>query len=79
MYENLQIIIWPDPRLKKVSKPVEVFDGNLKELAARMFELMRENKGVGLAAHRRWGRTSACSWRITTESPEMTGFTSIRN
>jgi peptide deformylase len=50
MYENLQIIIWPDPRLKKVSKPVEVFDGALKELAARMFELMRENKGVGLAA-----------------------------
>jgi peptide deformylase len=50
MYENLQIIIWPDPRLKKVSKPVEVFDAGLKELAARMFELMREHKGVGLAA-----------------------------
>ena len=33
-----------------MSKPVEKFDQNLKELAARMFVLMRENRGVGLAA-----------------------------
>jgi peptide deformylase len=50
MYEDLKIILWPDPRLKKVSKPVETFDAPLKELAARMFHLMREAKGVGLAA-----------------------------
>jgi peptide deformylase len=50
MYEDLQIILWPDPRLKRVSKPVETFDDSLKSLAARMFELMREAKGVGLAA-----------------------------
>ena len=50
MYEELKIILYPDPRLKKVSKPVETFDGSLKELAARMLELMREAKGVGLAA-----------------------------
>jgi peptide deformylase len=50
MYDDLKIILWPDPRLKKVSKPVEQFDAPLKELAARMFHLMREAKGVGLAA-----------------------------
>jgi peptide deformylase len=50
MYEDLKIIEWPDPRLKAVSKPVEAFDEKLKALAARMFELMRQHKGVGLAA-----------------------------
>ena len=50
MYEDLKIILWPDPRLKKMSKSVESFDPELKQLAERMFELMREAKGVGLAA-----------------------------
>ena len=50
MYEDLHIIQYPDPRLKKVSAPVEKFDETLKALAARMFELMREARGVGLAA-----------------------------
>jgi peptide deformylase len=50
MYENLKIIFWPDPRLKKVSKPVETFDDNLRALTVRMFEMMRASRGVGLAA-----------------------------
>jgi peptide deformylase len=50
MYDDLRIILYPDPRLKKVSAPVSTFDQNLKDLAARMFELMRANRGVGLAA-----------------------------
>lgn len=50
MYEDLKIILWPDPRLRKTSRPVEVFDDSLAALSARMFELMREFKGVGLAA-----------------------------
>jgi peptide deformylase len=50
MYEELNIILWPDPRLKRVSEPVAVFDEKLAALAARMFVLMRENHGVGLAA-----------------------------
>jgi peptide deformylase len=50
MYEDLKIILYPDPRLLKMSKPVEKFDQNLRDLAARMFILMRENRGVGLAA-----------------------------
>ena len=50
MYEELKIILYPDPRLKKNSSPVSLFDDRLRALAARMFELMREAKGVGLAA-----------------------------
>jgi peptide deformylase len=50
MFPDLKIILYPDPRLKKISANVEVFDENLAGLARRMFELMREAKGVGLAA-----------------------------
>src|SRR4051812_13101206 len=50
MPEPIEIIFYPDPRLKKSSAPVTSFDQSLRDLAARMFELMRENKGVGLAA-----------------------------
>ncbi len=50
MFEELRIICWPDPRLLKKSEPVESFDDNLRELAERMLVLMREARGVGLAA-----------------------------
>lgn len=50
MFEDLQIISWPDPRLKKVSEPVREVTPELRELAVRMLELMRQAKGVGLAA-----------------------------
>jgi peptide deformylase len=50
MEASLKIIFYPDPRLKKISQPVTVFDQKLKDLVSQMFELMREAKGVGLAA-----------------------------
>jgi peptide deformylase len=50
MSDALEIICWPDPRLKKVSRPVETFDEKLALLTVKMFELMRESRGVGLAA-----------------------------
>jgi peptide deformylase len=50
MYEQLKIIHYPDPRLRKVSVNIEAFDDSLKLLVARMFELMRAQSGVGLAA-----------------------------
>lgn len=49
-WTSLRIITYPDPRLKKVCRPVEVFDEGLAALAGRMLELMRESQGVGLAA-----------------------------
>jgi peptide deformylase len=50
MYEQLKIIAYPDPRLRKVSIEVQKFDESLSALVKRMFELMREARGVGLAA-----------------------------
>jgi peptide deformylase len=47
---KLRIINYPDPVLSRPGEAVSVFDDDLRALAARMFELMREAKGVGLAA-----------------------------
>lgn len=49
-FAALDVIKWPDPRLKKPSEPVTTFGEHLGKLASRMFELMRHYKGVGLAA-----------------------------
>ena len=40
----------PDPVLRQISKPVEVFDEELKTLVADMFETMYAAPGIGLAA-----------------------------
>ena len=50
MTDALKIILYPDPRLKKMSQPVTIFDQELHDLVVGMFRLMREAKGVGLAA-----------------------------
>ncbi|HEY7118211.1 MAG TPA: peptide deformylase [Tepidisphaeraceae bacterium] len=50
MSSDLRIIRYPDPRLRKMSQLVIAFDASLKDLAARMLELMKEARGVGLAA-----------------------------
>jgi len=50
MFDELKVINYPDPRLRKKSARVERFDERLKKLMVRMLELMREHKGVGLAA-----------------------------
>ena len=50
MASDLKIIFYPDPRLRKTSDTVTVFDQSLKDLATRMLELMRTARGVGLAA-----------------------------
>lgn len=48
--DELCIIKYPDPRLRRKCAPVEAFDERLAALAGRMLELMREARGVGLAA-----------------------------
>jgi peptide deformylase len=47
---RLQILEFPDPRLRTRAKPVEVFDKALSQLVADMFETMYAAPGVGLAA-----------------------------
>ena len=45
-----EIVIYPDKRLKLISKEVEVFNGALHDLLDDMYETMRAKNGVGLAA-----------------------------
>lgn len=47
---TLQILEFPDPRLRTVAKPVEVFDAALSTLVDNMFETMYAANGIGLAA-----------------------------
>ncbi len=47
---NLNILEFPDPRLKKVAKEVENFDTQLKKLVEDMIETMYFANGIGLAA-----------------------------
>jgi peptide deformylase len=47
---KLEIIKVPDPLLRKVSKPVEAFDGRLGKLVSDMLETMYDAPGIGLAA-----------------------------
>ena len=46
----LQILEFPDPRLRKTAAPVTVFDAELEGLISAMFETMYEAGGIGLAA-----------------------------
>ena len=45
-----EILVYPDKRLKLISKEVEVFNGALHDLLDDMYETMRTKNGVGLAA-----------------------------
>jgi peptide deformylase len=45
-----QIRQYPDPALRMRAREVEDFDGDLRRLAERMTQLMRDASGVGLAA-----------------------------
>lgn len=44
------ILEFPDPRLRTRATPVEVFDADLKQFVADLFETMYAANGVGLAA-----------------------------
>ena len=45
-----EIIVYPDKRLKEVSKEVKLFDQNLHTLLDDMYETMVAKNGVGLAS-----------------------------
>jgi peptide deformylase len=47
---TLPILEFPDPRLRTVAAPVTVFDDELKQFVADMYETMYAANGVGLAA-----------------------------
>lgn len=47
---RLEILEFPDPRLRMVAKPVESFDDALRRLIDDMIETMYDADGIGLAA-----------------------------
>jgi len=47
---KLPIIVAPDPRLKRISKPVEKVDSEIRRLMDDMLESMYAAPGIGLAA-----------------------------
>ena len=46
----LEILEFPDPRLRTIARPVERVDDALRKLIADMFETMYAAPGIGLAA-----------------------------
>ncbi len=47
---KLDILEYPDPRLRLQAHPVETFDASVQQLAADMLETMYAAPGIGLAA-----------------------------
>ena len=47
---GLELVKYPDPRLREMCVPVDEVDDVVRALAERMFEIMFESRGVGLAA-----------------------------
>ena len=50
LMSNLKILIFPDPKLRKVAKKIEKFDKSLEILSQDMLKTMYEAEGIGLAA-----------------------------
>ena len=48
---KLEIVHYPHPTLRHVSKNLKRVDSELRDMVAQMFELMYEHEGVGLAGN----------------------------
>lgn len=46
----LDVLRFPDERLRTVAKPVAKIDSDIKKLVKDMFDTMRDENGIGLAA-----------------------------
>ena len=46
----LEILVYPDERLRTVAKPVQTVDDDIRKLVKDMIETMYEANGIGLAA-----------------------------
>lgn len=81
--EELQIVEYPHPALRWKSRPVTRIDANLRKIVERMFDLMYEHKGVGLAANQVGlpyrlfvinpaGEKGDTEWELVLINPEIT-------
>lgn len=48
--DQLEIVLYPDPVLRQVAKPVKKVTPEVQKAARRMLEIMHDARGVGLAA-----------------------------
>ena len=46
----LDILVYPDPRLRKIAQPVKTVDDRIRTLIRDMIETMHDAEGIGLAA-----------------------------
>ncbi|MBC3766614.1 peptide deformylase [Neptunicella marina] len=46
----LEVLRFPDERLRTIAKPVDKVDEDIQQLVSDMFETMYDEKGIGLAA-----------------------------
>jgi peptide deformylase len=51
MSEPMEIVLYPDPILKKPTEPVPEVDDGIRDLIPAMVETMHRAKGLGLAAN----------------------------
>ena len=66
----LKILHFPDKKLHRKAKPIEVFDNALKDLANDMLETMYHEKGIGLAATQVDVLLRIITMDLSTSSPE---------
>ncbi|CAL4323584.1 Peptide deformylase [Buchnera aphidicola (Chaitophorus sp. 3695)] len=45
-----KILKYPDQNLRKIAKPVKIFDKKIQYIVKKMFQTMYKKKGIGLAA-----------------------------
>jgi peptide deformylase len=50
MAEPLDLVLYPDPRLKRPTRPVEAVDDSVRAMAERMIATMHRAGGIGIAA-----------------------------
>lgn len=60
----MEVVVYPDPVLRRGGKEVTAFDQGLRDLAARMLEAMYLEGGVGLAAPQ-----VGIEWRLLVLNP----------
>ncbi len=62
--ESLQIVLYPTPVLREQAQPIEQVTDEVRAIVDRMFELMHEAPGVGLAAPQ-----VGLPWRLFVANP----------
>ena len=71
----LNILEFPDPRLRTIAKPVTAVDARIQQLVDDMFETMYDAPGIGLAATQ--GYTSGSSSLICPRTGPSHAYSSI--